>query len=77
MCATGIAAFDATRAAARVELVSPYTSTRSGRSASKTCSIPVSIRAVWVACGPLPTPRFTAGREMASSSKKVWDNSWS
>ncbi len=49
MCATGIESLTAASAAASVELTSPATTTRSGRSTSKICATPSSARAV---CSP-------------------------
>ncbi len=72
-CATGTNSLAATRAQASVELTSPTTSTRSGRSASTTGSKRFITSAVCTACEPEPTSRLTSGRGRCSSSKKSCD----
>ena len=63
----------ATRATASVELTSPGTITRSGRSASITGSIRSMTRAVCTACDAEPTPSTWSGSGTPSSSRKMPD----
>ena len=62
-----------TRAEARVELTSPTTITMSGFSRSTTSSNFFIISAVWHACDPEPTPRWTFGVGRSRSRKKEPD----
>ena len=71
--ATAIPIFAAVSAAARVELTSPGTTTRSGRSAASTGSSRSIVRAVCWAWLPEPTSSMWSGSGMPSSSKKTSD----
>ena len=73
--ATGMCSLTAVRAQARVELTSPTTTTRSGRSARQTFSNSTMTRAVCSAWLPEPTPRKSSGAGISSSSKKTLDMS--
>ncbi len=73
MWARGIPIFTAVSAAARVELTSPGTITRSGRSAARTGSSRSIIRAVCCAWEPEPTASMWSGAGTPSSSKKISD----
>ncbi len=73
MCATGIPILTAVRTAARVELTSPGTNRRSGRSDSRTGSSRSIVRAVWRAWVPEPTSSMWSGAGTPSSSKKTSD----
>ena len=64
-CATGTPSLAATRAAARVELTSPTTTTMSGRSSSTTRSKRTITAAVCSACDPVPTSRSRSGPRQA------------
>ncbi len=63
--------FTAASAPASVELTSPATTTRSGRSSTKACSRPSSARAVCAPCDPEPTWSSMCGRGNGSSAKKA------
>ena len=60
-------------AAARVELTSPGTRTRSGRAARRTGSSRSSTREVISPWVPEPTPSISSGSGTPSSSKKISD----
>ena len=70
---TGIPSRAAQSAAARVELTSPGTRTRSGRSSRSTGSSRSSTRAVCSPWLPEPTPSMWSGSGTPSSSKKTSD----
>ncbi len=70
-CATGTPAFLATMAQASVELTSPTTITRSGRSCARCASKASITRAVCAAWVPPPQLKCTSGAGMPSSSKKT------
>jgi hypothetical protein len=63
--------FVAASAPASVELTSPGTTTRSGRSSANTRSRPSSARAVCAPWLPEPTASFTSGSGSSSSEKKT------
>ena len=73
MWATGIPIFTAVSAAARVELTSPGTITRSGRSSARTGSRRSIVRAVCAAWLPEPTSSMWSGAGTPSSSRKTSD----
>ena len=73
MWATGICIFAAVSAAARVELTSPGTITRSGASSSSTGSSRSITRAVCCAWLPEPTSSMWSGAGTPSSSRKTSD----
>ncbi len=73
MWATGICILAAVSAAARVELTSPGTITRSGRSAARTGSSRSIVRAVCWAWLPEPTSSMWSGAGTPSSSKNTSD----
>ena len=73
MWATGIPSLAAVSAAARVELTSPGTITRSGRSATSTGSSRSITRAVCWAWLPEPTSSMWSGAGTPSSSRKTSD----
>ena len=73
MWATGIPIFTAVSAAARVELTSPGTITRSGCSSSRTGSRRSIVRAVCAAWLPEPTSSMWSGAGTPSSSRKTSD----
>jgi hypothetical protein len=75
MCATGTFAWAPAIAPARVEFVSPYTSTSSGDSSRSTGSSAASMRPVWNAGVPAPTPSWRSGCGTGSSSKNTFDMS--
>ena len=75
--AVGMWSFTAARAAASVELVSPYTSAQSGRWRARTGSIAASIRPVWTPWVPEPTPRCSSGGLMRRSEKNTSESSGS
>ena len=68
---TGICSLTAASAPASVELMSPGTTTRSGRSSWNTCSRPVSARAVCSPCRPSGPRAARAGAAAGSSAKKT------
>ena len=63
----------ALREQATVELTSPTTTTRSGRSARRTFSNATMIFAVCSACDPDPTSRCRSGAGIPSYRKKMSD----
>ena len=73
MWATGICILTAVSTAARVELTSPGTITRSGRSSSRTGSRRSIVRAVCTAWLPEPTSSMWSGAGTPSSSRKTSD----
>ena len=71
--ATGIPIFTAVRTAARVELTSPGTITRSGASSTRTGSRRSIVRAVIAAWLPEPTSSMWSGAGTPSCSRKTSD----
>ncbi len=71
--ASGMPILTAVSAVARVELTSPGTITRSGRSSSSTGSSRSIVRAVCCAWLPEPTSSMWSGAGTPSSSKKTCD----
>ncbi len=72
-CATLMPHFEAVSAPASVELTSPTTTTRSGRTSPSTGSSPVITRAVCSAWVPDPTASENSGSGMPRSRKKTSD----
>ena len=70
MWATATRSLVAASAAARVELTSPATSTRSAGCSSRSASMPVSAAAVCSAWVPEPTPRLASGSRIWRRSMK-------
>ena len=77
-CTTGTPASAAASAPASVELVSPYTSTASGRSCASSGSSAPSIRASCEMLDPPAIPNSRSGRASPSSRKKTAESesSW-